>query len=72
MNGITKETFKQMDADSKLAVLFDYAQLNYSKISRLEMRLNRRRKIDTACSSFFGLIGGMLAIIGLYATKVIK
>lgn len=60
MNGISRETFCEMDPNSKLDVLFDYQQETFKKVAALE----QRKRIDTAVSSFMGLMGGILAVLG--------
>jgi hypothetical protein len=64
MNGISRETFCEMDTDSKLGVLFDYQQEAIKRVSELEDKFDRRKKFDTAVSSFMGLVGGVLAVLG--------
>lgn len=60
-NGITKDTFKTMDVDSKLNVLFDYAHESRKDV----MQLKKRPILDKACSFAGGVIGGALAYLGL-------
>jgi len=60
MNSITKSTFKGMDTDSKLAVLFDYAQDTHHAIQKFESR----KRVDKALAITGGIIGGFLAMAG--------
>jgi hypothetical protein len=60
-NGISKETFKGMDIDSKLDVLFDYVQQSSLNIETL-----KKRPVLDKCFSFAGgVIGGFMAALGL-------
>ncbi len=68
-NGITKDTYKGMDTDSKLNVLFDYALESYhcacaneEKIEELDKKFDRRKKIDTAVSGASGFVGGAVMV----------
>ena len=60
-NGITKDTFKTMDVDSKLNVLFDYAHDSCIDIAKLK----KRPFIDKVCAFTGGLIGGAAAAVGI-------
>ena len=74
-NGISKETFKGMDVDSKLGVLFDYSHDNYHNIEGMKTSiestknsiesLKKRPKADKCWSFVGGTIGGFLAALGL-------
>ena len=60
-NGISKDTFKQMNVESKLDVLFDYIQDSYHNIEQI-----KKRPIADKCIAFVGgIIGGFLAALGL-------
>lgn len=76
MNGITKETFKDADTDTKLDILFDYRyedHMNIKKIldllsqhpkncqTRFE-KLESRSVKDTLLSAGFGFVGGFAAM----------
>ena len=68
-NSISKETYKGFDVDSKLNVLFDYATeshrcavINEEKIEALDKKFDRRKRVDTAVSGAYGLIGGALMV----------
>jgi len=68
-NSISKETYKGFDVDSKLNVLFDYAieshrcaKDNEEKIEELDKKFDRRKRLDTAVSGVYGLIGGALMV----------
>ena len=72
MNGISRETYEQMDQDSKLNVLFDYALESHKcacdvqgRIEKLEKKVDRRKRFDTSVSAVTGVIGGFLAVIGM-------
>ena len=62
-NGISKETFAGMDVDSKLGVLFDYAQESYHNIEHLK----KRGFYHKCCATIGGIVGGFLAALGLKA-----
>lgn len=67
-NGISKETFKGMDVDSKLGVLFDYSHDNYHNIECMKTIIEsfKKRPIIDKCFAFAGgVIGGFLAALGL-------
>jgi len=70
MNGITRQTFDDMETHSKLGVLFDYLQetrenteiickKHHKRISKLE----NRRKFDTVIAGSSGLFGGFIAML---------
>ena len=60
MNGkISKKTFEDMDRDSKLSVLFDYATSTYNMIEK-------RKKVDKALALSGGFMGGFIAIAAKY------
>jgi len=58
-NSISKETYKGMEVDSKLDVLFDY---NVEIIGDIRA-LKKRKKIDTVVSGGLGFIGGFTAML---------
>ena len=71
MNGISRETYEEMEVGSKLNVLFDYVKQSHecacnteTKLDALEKKVDRRKNADTAKASFMGLMGGMLAAFG--------
>lgn len=78
MNGITKETFKDADTDTKLLLLFDClghiyklqkdhpeaCKTKFEKINKRFETLEKKKLKDTATSSLFGFIGGFLAVLG--------
>ncbi|MDD4390202.1 MAG: hypothetical protein PHW03_05300 [Eubacteriales bacterium] len=59
-NGISKETFEKMDADSKLNVLFDYVHEIYRK---------QRPIADKLMTLLGGAIGGFIATLGMKFIK---
>lgn len=68
-DGISRETYAGMDADSKLNVLFDYAieshrcvRENEVKIEELVQKFDRRKRFDTAVSGASGFIGGAVMV----------
>lgn len=61
---ISKETFEQLDADSKLNVLFDLIVASNTTRQALDEKLDRKKRIDTTVSAFFGFVGGALAVLG--------
>lgn len=60
-NGIEKATFDKMDVDSKLGVLFDYAQQNIEAIEELK----QQKSFHKFCSTAGGVIGGVIAALGI-------
>ena len=69
MNGITKETFKECDTDSKLDILFDYIQdIHNEQATRpaeCEARfkaLENQKPFNTAVSAIMGIVGGAAAV----------
>ena len=66
MNGITKETFKEADTDTKLDILFDYIKEIYEQKkvcgTRFEYLESKKLK-DTALASSMGFVGGAAAVI---------
>ena len=70
MSGITKETFKEADADTKLDILFDYVKDIYStQTAQIETcnkrfkKIEKRKVKDTVVACSLGLIGGFAAVI---------
>lgn len=68
-NGITRDTYRELDVNSKLNVLFDYAQKQHDKscatadqLEELSDRFERRKRVDTAVSGASGFIGGALMV----------
>jgi hypothetical protein len=68
-NGISRDTYLGMDVDSKLNVLFDYAQKQHDKscatsdqLEALSDRFEKRKRVDTAVSGASGFIGGALMV----------
>ena len=68
-NGISRETYTGMDADSKLNVLFDLQQENHAcscetrdRLEILENKYDRRKRFDTAVSGASGFVGGALMV----------
>lgn len=64
MNGITRETFEQMDTDSKLNVLFDYIVSGRVKMEELNEKLDKKKRVDTTIAGISGMIGGIIAHLG--------
>ena len=71
MNGITRETFEQMDDTSKLNVLFDYISESVQTQKTLgatcidlKDKIDARRKFDTTVAGLTGFAGGMIAHLG--------
>ncbi len=67
-NGISIETFRDFDNESKLNTLFDIAIEthlcgceNTEAITELRSKMAKSRKVDTAFAGSAGLIGGFLA-----------
>jgi len=63
-DGITKETFKGFDTDSKLNTLFDYTIDTKADISEIKQQISKRKKIDTTVAACMGFIGGFAAMAG--------
>lgn len=60
MDGISRETFEQMDTDSKLNVLFDYLVPLNEKVENLNQKAVR-----------WGAIGGIFATLGAYLSSLL-
>ena len=77
MNGISRETFVEMDQASRDAVLFDLMKdVNGSlgihcgkietvdkKIDSLDKKVERRKKFDTTVSAGAGFVGGAVVML---------
>lgn len=57
MNGIKKDTFKEMNIDSKLNVLFDCS-------CELNEKLDGQKIRNSLFAFAGGVLGGMIAVIG--------
>jgi len=64
MDGISKETFEQMDVNSKLNVLFDYAEEAIQVAKDLDKKIEKRKKFDTVTAAAMGFLGGIVAHLG--------
>jgi hypothetical protein len=62
MSEISKETFQGYSTDSKLDTLFDMQHAQNEHLDRIEVSLQRKKKVDTAVSASTGLAGGFLAV----------
>lgn len=76
MNGISRETYEAMKEGDKLNVLFDYLKLSHecackmeTKLNALEVRLQRKKKVDSAISSVSGFVGGYVAMLTAWIFK---
>lgn len=76
MDGISRETFKPMNVESKLDVLFDYAvearetaKIAHQTVQNLTETVKGRKKIDTTVAAFMGVVGGF---IGFFSTAIYK
>lgn len=76
MNGISKETYRDMQDSDKLNVLFDLHKDTQKCVCdtqedliRLEKKVDKKRKIDTTVAAIAGFIGGAIAHI---SERVIK
>ncbi len=70
MNGISRETFVEMDQDSRLAVLYDFmrdlhgqAEAHCEKLDTLGKKFERRKKFDTTVSAGAGFVGGAVVML---------
>jgi len=61
MDSITKQTFEEADLHTKLSILYDHVDAIRSGQAKNE----KRKHVNTAVSSFFGVMGGFLAVIVL-------
>jgi len=66
MDGISKETFEQMDADSKLNVLFDYAVTAFETAKALDEKVDDLNKKALK----WGGVGGIAAAIAGYLASL--
>ncbi len=71
MNNITRDTFAEMDENSKLNILFDLLDNAYKcacdtkdKLETLEKKVDNRKKFDTTIAGGAGVIGGIIAHMG--------
>jgi len=71
MNGISRDTFEQMNEQSKLNVLFDYITESAQDFKvlkdtclALKDRIDSRRKFDTTTAGVTGFMGGIIAHLG--------
>jgi len=67
-NGVSRKTFDRMSVDSKLGVLFDLIHDNYKDIQDVKKELAQIKKgrlYHKAYASAGGVIGGILAAIGI-------
>lgn len=69
---ISKDTFNGMAIESKLGVLFDFAQESHrcacateEKVDGLERKFDQKKRFDTSAATLAGLIGGALAALGI-------
>lgn len=61
MNGISRETFKGYDADSKLNTLFDLAMESHKCACEMKEQLDvlkRRKFFDKGIAAVSGVVGG--------------
>ncbi len=65
MNGISKETYRDMQDSDKLNVLFDlHKDIQKStyetqeNLIRLEKKVDKKRKLDTTVAAGMGFVGG--------------
>ena len=66
---ISHDTFKGMETDSKLNVLFDLAVFNYNQVQELRAQQRSTQMWNWRISAIFGFIGGICAHI---AEKIFK
>ena len=59
-----RETYKDLPDSNKLNVLFDLHVESREEIKKLSEKLDRKKKVDTTVSAFFGFVGGALAVLG--------
>lgn len=64
MNNITRETFEQMDSDSKLNVLFDYIGNQHETCKKCIEKINRTGKVNMVVAGAMGFIGGLTGFLG--------
>ena len=70
MNGVTKETFLQVDGEARWGLLYDILQGIHDRIGdcRGEMvprveKLEKKKQHDTAIAAGTGFVGGASAVI---------
>lgn len=70
MNGISRETFVEMNQASRDAVLFDFMrdlkqnqEAQCQKLDTLNTKFERRKKFDTTVSAGAGLVGGAVVML---------
>jgi hypothetical protein len=59
-----RETYKDLPDSNKLDVLLDLHIECQEKIEKLSEKLDKKTKVDTTVSAFFGFVGGALAVLG--------
>lgn len=64
MDGISKETYKNLPDSNKLDILLDLHVETKEELKKLAEKLDRRKRIDTTASAFFGFVGGAMAALG--------
>lgn len=79
MDGISRETFEQMDSDSKLNVLFDYAvdahktaELAHKISEALDKRISKGHKVDMVVAGVMGFVGGLVGFLGTNYTNLVR
>jgi len=71
MNGISKETFRELENDRErtdiifdlLKDLFDCSCKTDERVERLERKFERKKRVDSAVAAGGGLVGGFIAWI---------
>ncbi len=71
--GISKETFHQMDVNTKLDVLFDYATAANMATLKLMVKVDKLRDTSLKWGGVGGLIVGIMAYLGtLFVAHISK
>jgi hypothetical protein len=64
MDGITRPTFEQMDADSKLNILFDYMSDQHETCKKCVEKINHTGKVNMVVAGAMGFVGGLTGFLG--------
>jgi hypothetical protein len=61
---VERETYKDLPDSNKLDVLYDLHVESQLEIKKLSEKVDKKKRIDTTVSAFFGFVGGALAVLG--------
>lgn len=71
MSEISKETFdKIVNIDAKIDLLYDKQICTDKKVDELNSKLTKHSFYNKACSTVGGIIGGIIAFVGMFVGKI--